>query len=437
VDSEADVMAFINSELAPALCVAGPATPDHLLTTKRMPRYLPHPLEKLPKDSGSNGGNHSVELKQIAGIIGEAVEGYVRRYLDYVKRFCGQDPPAVLDPYPRIILIPGLGLVTTGKDVQAAGIANDLYRHTVAVMRGAQTVDRFVSIAEKDIYEVEYWPMELYKLTLAPAEKEFSRRVVLVTGGASGIGKVVARRFAEEGAHVAVTDLDETGAQAAAAEINKTTKSARAIGVKLDVTDERSVQAAFRAAVIAFGGVDIVFSNAGMAHSSPVEHMALKDWESSFKVNSTGHFLVAREAVRVLRAQGMGGSLIFNASKNVLAPGKDFSAYSASKAAETQLAKILAIENGAIGIRVNHVNPDAVFTDSKLWSPEVRVERAKAQGIKTEDLEKFYQSRNLLKTNVEPEDVAEAVLFLASKRSAKTTGATLPVDGGLRDAFPR
>lgn len=433
VDSEPDVMEFVNSELAPALCVGGPATPDHLLTTKRMPLFLPLPPAQAPTALGSNGKHPH----PWAAAVQEAMASYVKRYTEYVKKYCGASWPAVFDPYPRIILVPGLGLVTTGKDVQAAGIANDLYHHTIAVMKGAQTTDRFQSIGEKDIYEVEYWPMELYKLTLTPAEKEFSRRVVVVTGGASGIGKVVARRFAEEGANVVVTDLDEAGVQKAAKEIADRIKAPRVIGFNMDVTDEASVHAAFRAVVQAFGGVDIVFSNAGMAHSSPVDQMALKDWELSFKVNSTGHFLVAREAVRILRAQGLGGSLVFNASKNVLAPGKDFSAYSASKAAETQLAKILAIENGAFNIRVNLVNPDAVFTDSKLWSPEVREERAKAQGIKLEDLEKFYQSRNLLKTNVEPEDVAEAVLFLASKRSSKTTGAMLPVDGGLREAFPR
>ncbi len=423
VDHSADFMELVNSERAKELCTKGPATPDHLLTTKRMPLYLELPL-----------GNGRQDWKLV---VQKAMEDYVTRYTDYVKLCHGGKLPTPCDPYPRIILVPGLGVVTTGKDVQASLMANELYHQTVAVMKGAQIVDEFQSISEKDICEVEYWPLELYKLTLAAPEKEFSRRVVLVTGAAGGIGKVVARRFAEEGAHVVVTDVDEAGAQRAAAEIAQAVKMPRVVGIVMDVTSEASVAQGFRETVKMFGGLDIVFSNAGVAHSSSVELMELKDWEWNFKVNSTGHFLVAREAVRIMRAQEMGGSLVFNASKNVLAPGKDFSAYSASKAAESQLARVLAIENGAFGIRVNLVNPDAVFTDSKLWSSEVRAERAKAQGIKPEELEKFYQSRNLLKTNVEPEDVADAVLFLASKRSAKTTGAVLPVDGGLREAFPR
>jgi NAD(P)-dependent dehydrogenase (short-subunit alcohol dehydrogenase family) len=212
---------------------------------------------------------------------------------------------------------------------------------------------------------------------------------------------------------------------------------ARPLGLKLDVTSEASVDAAVAATVDAYGGLDIVVSNAGIAHAAAIDRMALADWERSFAVNATGHFLVTRAALRVLRSQGLGGSLVYVATKNVMAPGKDFAAYSAAKAAEAQLAKVAAIEGGPHGIRANIVNPDAVFRDSGLWSDEVRRERAHAQGIAVDDLEAFYRKRNLLGVSVEPEDVAESVLFLASDRSAKTTGCTLTVDGGLRDAFPR
>src|SRR5512145_646427 len=205
----------------------------------------------------------------------------------------------------------------------------------------------------------------------------------------------------------------------------------------MDVTDEASVQGAFEAAVLAYGGLDILVSNAGIAHSAAVAEMARADWERSFAVNSTGHFLVAREAMRVLIRQGLGGALVFVATKNVMAPGKDFAAYSAAKAAEAQLAKVLALEGAPHGIRSNIVNPDAVFQDSKLWSEEIRRERAAAQGIGVEQLEDFYRTRNLLAARILPEDVAEAVLFLASDRSSKTTGCTITVDGGVRDAFPR
>jgi NAD(P)-dependent dehydrogenase (short-subunit alcohol dehydrogenase family) len=212
---------------------------------------------------------------------------------------------------------------------------------------------------------------------------------------------------------------------------------ARPLGVAMDVTSEASVRAGIAAAVAAYGGLDVVVSNAGIAHSAPIDRMTLADWERSFAVNSTGHFLVTREALRVLRAQGLGGSLVYVATKNVMSPGKDFAAYSAAKAAEAQLAKVAALEGGPHGIRANIVSPDAVFRDSGLWSEEVRRERARAQGIAVDQVEEFYRRRNLLGVSVLPEDVAEAVLFLASDRSAKTTGCTLTVDGGVKDAFPR
>ncbi len=234
-----------------------------------------------------------------------------------------------------------------------------------------------------------------------------------------------------------VTDLDAAGARKVSEEIVGAVGAGRAVGLGMDVTSEASVRAAFETAVLTYGGVDIVVSNAGTAHSSPVDRMELADWERSFAVNSTGHFLVAREGMRVLKAQGLGGAFVFVATKNVMSPGKDFSAYSASKAAEAQLAKVLALEGGPHGIRSNIVNPDAVFRDSKLWSEDVRRERARAQGISVDDLEDFYRKRNILARPILPEDVAEAVLFLASDRSAKTTGCTITVDGGVKDAFPR
>ena len=201
--------------------------------------------------------------------------------------------------------------------------------------------------------------------------------------------------------------------------------------------DVASALVALEAAVLEYGGLDILVSNAGIAHSSPVDRMALADWERSFAVNSTGHFLVAREAMRILIPQGLGGSLVFVATKNVMSPGKDFAAYSAAKAAEAQLAKVLALEGAPHNIRSNIVNPDAIFQDSKLWSEEIRRERAAAQGIGVDQLEDFYRKRNLLGARILPEDVAQAVLFLASDRSAKTTGCTITVDGGVKDAFPR
>jgi len=222
-----------------------------------------------------------------------------------------------------------------------------------------------------------------------------------------------------------------------AGEIEREVGEGRALGVGMDVTVEAAVRAGVEAVVEAWGGLDIVVSNAGIAPSAPIDETSLAEWERSLAVNATGHFLVTREALRILKAQGLGGSLVYVATKNVPAPGKGLAAYSAAKAAEAQLARVAAIEGGPHGIRANIVNPDAVFRDSGLWSEAVRRERARAQGVPVEALEAFYRSRNLLGVSVLPEDVAEAVLFLASDRSAKTTGATLPVDGGLREAFPR
>ena len=263
------------------------------------------------------------------------------------------------------------------------------------------------------------------------------RRTALVTGAGSGIGRAIARRLAAEGAHVVVGDVDEAGAALTAEEIVAAAGAGRALGVGMDVTREASVRAAFEATLLAYGGLDVLVSNAGTAHSAPVVDLRLEDWERAFAVNATGHFLVAREALRVMVAQGLGGALVFVATKNVMSPGKDFAAYSASKAAEAQLAKVLALEGAPHGIRSNIVNPDAVFQDSRLWSEEIRRERAAAQGIAVGELEEFYRKRNLLGVRVLPEDVAEAALFLASDRSAKTTGCTLTVDGGVKDAFPR
>src|SRR5439155_1523808 len=224
----------------------------------------------------------------------------------------------------------GLGMFTTGRDRRTAGIVDDIVHHTIDVIGNASAFGRYVSLSAKDAYDVEYWPLELYKLTLAPPEKEQARRIVLVTGGGSGIGRAVAKRLAAEGAHVVVGDLDEAGARKTAEEVTAAAGGGRAIGLRMDVTSEASVRAAFETTVLAYGGLDILVSNAGVAHSAPVDRMALADWERSFAVNSTGHFLVAREAMRVLISQGLGGALVFVATKNVMSPGKDFAAYSAA-----------------------------------------------------------------------------------------------------------
>jgi len=421
-DDAPAVTEFVSSADAPRISQIGPATPDHTIYAKRLPCFVT-----------ATGTETDAEL---ATAIERSVERFVTDYTRYFEenRFEGAQ---LGDPLPRVVLVPGLGMFTSGKDRRTAGIVSDIYHHTIDVLGNAEGFGRYVSLSAKDAFDVEYWPLELYKLTLAPPEKELARRIALVTGAGSGIGRAIARRLAAEGAHVVAGDVDGASARRTADDIVKDVGSGRALGLEMDVTREASVRAAFEETVLAYGGLDVLVSNAGIAHSSPVVRLGLADWERSFAVNSTGHFIVAREAMRLMIAQGLGGALVFVATKNVMSPGKDFAAYSAAKAAEAQLAKVLALEGAPHAIRSNIVNPDAVFQDSKLWSEEIRRERAAAQGITVEQLEDFYRKRNLLGVNILPEDVAEAVLFLASDRSAKTTGCTLTVDGGVRDAFPR
>ncbi len=421
-DDGPDVLEFVNSGEAAALSQVGPATPDHTLQTKIKPLWV--------EAAGP------LDASRLAQGLKAAVDRYVSEYSAWYRANTDGGHP-MLDPHPRVVLIPGLGMWSTGKDARAALIAGDVYHHTISVIKAAEAVGSYASLSDKDAYDVEYWPMELYKLTLAPPERELSRRVALITGAAHGIGRAVSLRLAAEGAHVVVTDVDLDGASALAQQINDAHGYARAKALRMDVTNPEEVAAAFHSLRLAYGGLDILVSNAGVAPVGAIHELSLASWQRAMDVNATGHFLVAREAVKLMREQGMGGSLVFVGTKNVPAPGRDFGAYSASKAAEAQLARVLAIENGERGIRVNVVNPDAVFQDSNLWSTELKEQRARAHGVSVEGLEDFYRQRNLLKERVTGEDVAEAVVFLAGPRSSKTTGAMLPVDAGVTDAFPR
>ncbi len=421
-DDSPDVMEFVNSAEGAALSQVGPATPDHTLQTKIKPLWV---------KSGD-----PVRADYLTGHMPRAIDQYVSYYKGwYQANTDGQHP--MLDPHPRVILVPGVGMWSTGKDAKAALVAGDIYHHTISVIKAAQAVGHYASLSDKDAYEVEYWPMELYKLTLAASGGELASQVALVTGAAHGIGKAIAERLADEGAHVVVTDIDAEGADGVAQSIVESHGIGRATAVHMDVTNPKQVADAFGRLRLAYGGLDVLVSNAGIAPVGAIHELSLEDWQHAMDINSTGHFLVAREAVSLMRQQDMGGSLVFVGTKNVPSPGKDFGAYSASKAAEVQMARVLAIENGEYGIRVNVVNPDAVFQGSNLWTAEVKEMRARAHGISIDGLQEFYRKRNLLKRSVTAEDVAEAVLFLAGPRSSKTTGAMLPVDAGLKDAFPR
>lgn len=413
-DASARVRAFVDRQDVARSSQQGPATPDHVLRTKRLPLVLPDA--------------DPAQAPQAVARYEAAYDAYVEEHGDPADDFRH-------DPGPRVVLAPGAGMFTSGRSAAEADAVARIYRHTMDIIEGAESMGGYAALPARDLFEIEYWPLELYKLKLAPPDRELAGRIALVTGAASGIGRATAQRLARAGAHVLVTDMDAAGAEAAAERIRDAGDAADPL--TLDVTDATAVTSAMRTAVLAVGGIDILVSNAGIADAAPIETLALAAWQRSLDVNATGHFLVTRAAVRAMREQGIGGSVVLVCTKNAFDPGRDFGAYSAAKAAQLQLGRVLAIEHGEVGIRVNMVNPDAVFSGSRLWSADLRAGRAAAHGVDVHELEDFYRRRNLLQTTVDADDVAEAVLFLASDRSAKTTGAVLPVDGGVRGAFPR
>ncbi|MDH3251923.1 MAG: bifunctional rhamnulose-1-phosphate aldolase/short-chain dehydrogenase [Ignavibacteria bacterium] len=421
-DDSPDVLEFVNSRKLRELAGKGAACPDHLVSTKLYPLVIE--------------GWDPKKVKNFASSFGKQLARYVGRYARYFTQNKNAGD-AMYDPYPRIILIPGIGMIATGKDKAQADIARDIYHRTIAVIKGASTVSTYVSMTPAEAYSVEYWPLEIYKLSLAPPEKSLSRRVALITGAASGIGRETALRFAAEGAHIVVTDLNAQGAREVAAEIERKYGKKRALAVSMNVTREADVRRAFAEAVAMFGGVDIVMSNAGISSANPVEETTVEQWERQMDILGKGYFLVGREGFRVMKQQGIGGSIIFIASKNALASGKNATAYSSAKAAELHLARCLAEEGGKLKIRVNTVCPDAVLQGSSIWSGSWRKERAQAYGIRPDQLEEFYRNRTLLGESIFPSDIAEAALYFASDRALKTTGGVLTVDGGVSAAFVR
>jgi rhamnulose-1-phosphate aldolase/alcohol dehydrogenase len=431
-----DVLTFACSRDAPHLTTIGAACPDHLVHTKPWPLLV----EWVPDQS----------IEKLVEALRSGVAAYVEKYRGYLEDNAQQDldpdattpiyraEDAAADPHPRVILIPGVGMFTTGKDALMANVSAQLYHRAIAVMRGAEACGGFISLSDAESYAVEYWPLEQYKLKLAPPEREFARHVVLVTGAAGGIGSAVCRRVAQDGAHIVATDIDLAGAEQLAAYLNSHFGAGRAVAVKMDVTSEASVRAAFERSRLSFGGVDVIVNNAGLASSAPITETSLAEWNKNWNVLATGYFLVAREGFRLMQAQGRGGNLVFIASKNALVAGKNVAAYSTAKAAEAHLARCLAEEGGQFGIRVNTVNPDAVLAGSRIWDSTWRQERAATYGVAPDQLEEVYRKRTTLGVNILPEDIAEALAFFASPtRSLKSTGNILNVDGGVVAAYPR
>ena len=422
-DRGEDVLEFVNSHDAAELSQIGAACPDHLVHTKRVPLYV-------------NWDPASQDLEGLIQRIKAGISTFKEEYRVYFESNKNTGDQMV-EPAPRVILIPGVGMINTGKDLANAGVSGALYHRAIAVMKGSTALGDFVSLNENESYNIEYWPLELYKLSLAPAEAEFSRKVAFVTGGAGGIGSETCRRFVSEGAHVVIADLNLEGAKRVAAEINEKYGSGRAIAVKMDVTNEQEVQTAFDQTALTYGGVDIIVNNAGLATGSPFDETTLKEWNLNMNVLGTGYFLVAREAFKQMKQQGTGGNMVFVGSKNSVYAGKNAAAYSSAKAMETHLARCIAAEGGEFGIRVNSVLPDAVLQGSAIWDSRWREERAAAYGIAPDQLEEHYRQRTTLKVNIYPKNIAESIAFFASSKSDRTTGCMLTVDGGVPAAFTR
>jgi rhamnulose-1-phosphate aldolase/alcohol dehydrogenase len=426
VDRSAKAAAFASSARAPEVSQIGAPCPDHLINTKHKPLVVEF-------DPETDGG------EELAAALVRGVEEYGRWYRRYYEQNLDDETRQFpIDPAgPRVTLVPGVGIVTSGADASRARIARDLYHRAIAVQSAADAAGGFRSLSESEAFAIEYWPLERYKLAQAPPRGELAGRIALVTGGASGIGRAAARLLAARGAHVAVADLNRDGAQAVADELVAAHGARRAIAVAADVTDELAVQRMVDETVLAWGGLDILVASAGLATSAPLLETSVDDWNRVFAVLARGYFLAARESFRVLLEQGRGGSIVFVGSKNALVAGANAAAYSAAKAASLHLARCLAEEGGPHGIRVNTVNPDAVIEGSGIWSSDWKAERASTYGVEEDDLAGFYRARTKLGVSVFPDDVAEAIAFFAGPRSAKSTGNVLNVDGGVTAAYPR
>ncbi len=419
-----EVLEFVNSRDLKPLAALGTSCPDHFLRTKIRPLVLP--FDPAAKN-----------LEAVVASLDASLEAYRADYAAYYERCKRPNSPPMRDPNPVIYLVPGVGMLSFAKDKATARIAAEFYVNAINVMRGASSVSRYVGLAEQEAFDIEYWLLEEAKLQRMPKPKSLAGRIAFITGGAGGIGQAIARRFMSEGACVVLADIDKPSLETTVAEFRKAFGRDAVAGTLADVTDETAVAAAFRDAVVAFGGVDIVVANAGIASAAPFEDTSLELWDRNMTILATGYFLAAREGYRIMKDQALGGSIVFVASKNALAASPGASAYCTAKAAEVHLARCLALEGAPHGIRANTVNPDAVLRGSKIWRGEWRAQRAASNKVADTELEEVYRQRSLLKLSVYPEDVAEAVYYFASDLSAKSTGNILNVDGGNAVSFTR
>jgi rhamnulose-1-phosphate aldolase/alcohol dehydrogenase len=416
------VLDFLSREKAPALVRAGTSCPDHFLRTKIRPLLLDSPP-----------GTAEEGRKKMSALV----DAYRAEHAAYYERCKDAASAPMRDTAPAIVLVPRVGMWSFGPSPNEARIAGEFYVNAIRVMHGAESVSRYTALPEKDAFSVEYWALEAAKLARRPPERPLARRVAFVTGAASGIGFACAERMLAEGASAVLSDVRADVLEESVAALAKRHGRDSVRGVQVDVRSADSVRAGFREAVLAFGGVDIVVNNAGLSVSKPLGETSEADYDLMNDVMPRGSFLVAQEAVRVLREQGTGGSIVYVVSKNALAAGPNNVAYGTAKAAQLHQMRLVATEAGEFGIRVNAVNPDAVIQGSSIWEGGWAEGRAKAYGVPIEKLGEFYAQRTLLKREITPADVAAAVFAVASDLFSKTTGAVIPVDGGVTTAFPR
>jgi len=424
-DDGAAVLDFVGgAELAP-LAALGTSCPDHFLRTKIRPLVLPFDPARETADD-------------ILPRIAPAIESYRADYAAYYERCKRPDSPPLRDPNAVVYLVPGVGMLTFAANKETARVSAEYYVNAINVMRGASAVSKYVGLPEQEAFDIEYWLLEEAKLKRMPKARALAGKVALITGGAGGIGRAIAKRLLGEGAAVVICDIDRDVLAQAETEMQQGFGADNVAGLWVDVTDEAAVTALYRDAALAFGGIDICVSNAGFASAAAIEDTSLELWQRNVDVLSTGYFLICREAFRMMKAQGTGGSIVLIASKNALVASPGASAYCVAKASEVQLARCLALEGAPLGIRANVVNPDAVLRGSRIWQGEWREQRAAAYKTKPDELEEVYRQRSLLKRGVYPEDIAEAVAFFAAEeRSAKSTGNILNVDAGYAPSFTR
>jgi rhamnulose-1-phosphate aldolase/alcohol dehydrogenase len=418
-DSDA-VLEFLAREKLAPLAELGTSCPDHFLRTKVKPLVVDLPA--------------AASVEEIVARLGELHAEYRADYRAYYERHAGPDSPPMRGADPAIVLVPGVGMFSFGRNKQTARVAGEFYVNAINVMRGAESVSSYAPIPESEKFRIEYWALEEAKLARMPTPKPLATRVALVTGAASGIGKAIAVRLAAEGACVVVADLDASKAAAVAAEIGSTDV---AIGVGADVSDEDAVAAAVDAAALAFGGVDLVVNNAGLSISKPLLETTVADWDLQHDVMAKGSFLVSRAAAKAMIAQGMGGDIVYISSKNALFAGPNNIAYGATKADQAHQVRLLAAELGPHGIRVNGINPDGVVRGSGIFAGGWGAKRAEVYGVKEEDLGAYYAKRTLLGKEVLPEHIAAAAFALTGGDLAQTTGLHIPVDSGVAAAFLR